>query len=167
MHVVGTAGLSSGTAWTLASDLRLKDVEGDYEYGLAEVKKLHTIRFKYKKDNALNLPIDQEHTGFIAQEVQQIIPDAVSTRDDGYLELNVDPIHWAVVNAIKELAEENELLKAQNAQIKEKADRAATEAAQIKAENQAIKSFLCSKFTDVEFCRDTRLSPASKGNISR
>ena len=111
MHVVGTAGLSSGTAWTLASDLRLKDVEGDYEYGLDEIKRLHTVRFKYKEGNALNLPSDLEHTGFIAQEVLGVIPDAVISRPDGYLELNVDPIHWAVVNAVKELAEENELLK--------------------------------------------------------
>ena len=63
LHVVGTAGLSTGTSWTNASDIRLKDVEGDYEYGLAEVKKLHTIRFRYKKDNPLNLPYEQDHTG--------------------------------------------------------------------------------------------------------
>jgi hypothetical protein len=103
LHVVGTAGLSTGTAWTNASDIRLKDIRGDYEYGLAEVLKLHTVRYNYKKDNALGLPSDFEKTGFIAQEVQKVIPDAVKVRPDGYLELNVDPIHWAVVNAIKDL----------------------------------------------------------------
>jgi hypothetical protein len=103
LHVIGTAGLSTGTAWTNASDARLKDIHGDYEYGLNEVLQLHTVRYSYKKDNPLQLPSDYQKTGFIAQEVQKVIPDAVTKRTDGYLELNVDPIHWAVVNAVKEL----------------------------------------------------------------
>ena len=103
LHVVGTAGLSTGSAWTMASDERLKDITGDYEYGLNEILRLHTVRFNYKKDNALRLPSNTPVTGFIAQEVQKVIPDAVRTRADGYLELNADPIHWAAVNAIQDL----------------------------------------------------------------
>ncbi len=103
LHVVGTAGLSTGTAWTNASDIRLKDIHGDYEYGLDEVVKLHSVRFNYKKNNPLGLPSDHAMTGFIAQEVEKIIPEAVQENKNGYLELNVDPIHWAVVNAVKQL----------------------------------------------------------------
>jgi hypothetical protein len=114
IHVNGTAGLSSGTAWTAASDIRLKDIQGDYEYGLDEILKLHTVRFNYKKGNALNLPSQTPMTGFIAQEVQKVIPDAVHTRPDGYLELNVDPIHWATVNAVQEL---HGICKATEAQL--------------------------------------------------
>ena len=168
LHVVGTAGLSSGTSWTNASDIRLKDVEGDYEYGLAEVKKLHTIRFRYKKDNPLKLPYEQEHTGFIAQEVKELIPDAVITRADGYLELNVDPIHWATVNAVKELAEENDRLKAESAslkaqsaqlkaesaQLKARADQADAASAQLKADSAQLKASLCGKFPDLPVCSE-------------
>lgn len=50
------------------------------------------------------MPSDFEKTDFIAQEVKEVIPKAVSVRKDDYLELNVDPIHGAVVNAIKELS---------------------------------------------------------------
>ncbi len=103
LHVVGTAGLSTGTAWTNASDIRLKDIHGDYENGLNEVLQLHTVRFNYKEGNALGLPSDHSMTGFIAQEVQKVIPEAVHENANGYLELNVDPIHWAVVNAVKQL----------------------------------------------------------------
>jgi len=103
LHVAGTAGLSTGTAWTNASDIRLKDLHGDYEHGLDEVLKLHTVRFTYKKDNPLGLPSDHPMTGFVAQEVEKVIPEAVHENKNGYLELNVDPIHWAVVNAVKEL----------------------------------------------------------------
>jgi hypothetical protein len=117
-----------GTAWTNASDIRLKDLQGDYEYGLDEVLKLHTVRFSYKKDNPLGLPATPM-TGFIAQEVREVIPDAVKENENGFLELNVDPIHWAVVNAIREFYEkwsedrsskdrEIAALKNENAEIK-------------------------------------------------
>jgi hypothetical protein len=166
LHVVGTAGLSSGTSWSNASDIRLKDVEGDYEYGLAEVKKLHTIRFRYKKDNPLKLPYEQEHTGFIAQEVKELIPDAVITRADGYLELNVDPIHWATVNAVKELALDNDRLKAEAASLRARVDKADIAATQLKAESAQLKAradqadaesaqlraALCTKFPDLPVC---------------
>ena len=102
LHVVGTAGLSTGTSWTNASDIRLKDIHGDYEHGLSDVLKLHTVRYNYRKDNALGLPSNFEKVGFIAREVEKVIPEAVHRRSDGFLELNVDPIHWAVVNAVKQ-----------------------------------------------------------------
>lgn len=161
LHVVGTAGLSTGTAWTNASDIRLKDIHGDYEYGLNEILKLHTVRYSYKKDNPLGLPSDFSKTGFIAQEVQKVIPDAVKKREDGYLELNVDPIHWAVVNSIKDLYRKHILplwesdkkhergiasLKESNAQLKARADKA-------EKENAAIKAYLCSKDPNAAICK--------------
>ena len=156
LHVVGTAGLSTGTAWTNASDIRLKDIRGDYEYGLNEVLQLHTVRYNYKKDNPLGLPSDFEKTGFIAQEVQKVIPDAVKERKDGYLELNVDPIHWAVVNAVKEFyakwfadsAEKDRRLDEKDRQINElKSQNAA-----IKSENAAVRAYLCSKDPAAPIC---------------
>ena len=147
LHVVGTAGLSSGTAWTNASDLRLKDIDGDYKIGLSEVIKLHPVRFQYKKDNALGLPVGKMRTGFIAQEVKEIIPDAVIERDDGYLELNVDPIHWAVVNAIKELKAEKDQ---EIARLKEEKDRDIT---RLDAENKQLKAIICRTNSEEPFCR--------------
>jgi microcystin-dependent protein len=153
LHVAGTAGLSTGTAWTNASDIRLKNIEGDYEYGLDEIKKLHTVRFHYKRDNPLHLPDDHAMTGFIAQEVREVIPDAVKERADGYLELNVDPIHWATVNAVKELAAEKD---AEIAYLKARADKAEAETAKVKAEKDseiaALKLALCGKLPDLPFC---------------
>lgn len=45
LHVMGTAGLSTGPPWTNTYDIRLKDIHGDYEYGLDEVLKLRTVRY--------------------------------------------------------------------------------------------------------------------------
>ncbi|MBO9667967.1 MAG: tail fiber domain-containing protein [Bdellovibrio sp.] len=159
LHVVGTAGLSTGTAWTNASDIRLKDIHGDYEYGLNEVLQLHTVRYNYKKNNALGLPSDFEKTGFIAQEVQKVIPDAVKKRDDGYLELNVDPIHWAVVNAIKDFYHKwfND-----SAEIHTQLSQQQREIASLKEQNKSlrnqveeisnVKKALCAKDKSLDFC---------------
>ncbi|MFL5815707.1 MAG: tail fiber domain-containing protein [Bdellovibrionia bacterium] len=139
LHVVGTAGLSTGTAWTNASDIRLKDIRGDYDKGLAEILKLHTVKYNYKKNNALGLPSDFEKVGFIAQEVREVIPEAVSTRKDGYLELNVDPIHWAAINAIQELYRK---IVTHGDQIQK-----------LEQENAVMKVYLCSKDPAAPFCK--------------
>lgn len=159
IHVVGNAGLSTGTAWTNASDARLKDVQGDYEYGLNEILKLHTVRFNYKKDNPLKLPSDKSMTGFIAQEVQKVIPDAISMNKNGYLELNADPIHWAVVNAIKELHSLYDGLKTLLNEIYERLTGHDHAIASLRAENQElrrenveIKTYLCDKDPVAAFC---------------
>ncbi|WP_374035015.1 tail fiber domain-containing protein [Bdellovibrio bacteriovorus] len=133
LHVVGTAGLSTGTAWTNASDRRLKDIHGNYEYGLNEILKLRTIRYNYKEGNALRLPSNVPMTGFVAQEVQQVIPDAVKVREDGYLELNVDPIHWATVNAVQELYVINQNLRQENAELKKQLQQQSAEIEKIKS----------------------------------
>ena len=86
------------------------------------------------------MPYEQEHTGFISQEVKELIPDAVITRADGYLELNVDPIHWATVNAVKELALDNDRLKAEAASLRARVDKADIAATQLKAESAQLKA---------------------------
>lgn len=67
---------------------------------------LRPIRYEYKPDNALGLKSSQEHIGFGAQAVQQVIPEAVSANDKGYLLVNNDPILWAMLNAIQEQQKE-------------------------------------------------------------
>ncbi|OFY82685.1 MAG: hypothetical protein A3F72_02395 [Bacteroidetes bacterium RIFCSPLOWO2_12_FULL_35_15] len=149
LSVVGTAGLSTGTAWTNTSDIRLKDVRSNYEYGLKEIIQLRTIRFNYKKDNVLGLPSDKEIIGFVAQEVQVVIPDAINVRPDGYLELNADPIHWAAINAIKELnvkvesqQKQIESLKAENGNKDEEINKIKSDNAVMKAEIEKIRTVL-------------------------
>jgi trimeric autotransporter adhesin len=120
LEVTGTAGKSSGgTTWANSSDIRLKDIKGDYKMGLDEILKLRTVEFSYKKDNARNLPSDTDEVGFIAQEVQEVFPEAVSEGKDGYLDFNMHPINVAIINAVKELHEENSELKEELKLIKE------------------------------------------------
>jgi hypothetical protein len=117
LHINGQ-GRATNTAWTTTSDRRLKDVEGRFEYGLNELMQINTYRFRYKKDNPLNLPSDRPFQGVMAQELRTVIPEAVQDNPDGYLTVNSDPVIWTMLNSIKDLKKENDDLKAQVEQLK-------------------------------------------------
>jgi hypothetical protein len=103
----------NNTAWSNPSDIRLKDITGNYVTGLKELGQLQPIRYRFKPNNALGASPGGEHIGFIAQEVQKVLPEAITTGDDGYLRLTADPIFWTMLNSIKELKAEKdaEILK--------------------------------------------------------
>lgn len=102
----------SNTAWTTWSDGRLKDIQKTFDKGLAEIMKIDPIIYKYKKDNALGIKDDGDHVGIIAQEIQKVFPEAVTTDEKGFLQFTPDSIYWAMLNAIKELNGNDEVLKA-------------------------------------------------------
>ena len=67
-----------------------------------EILSLNPVEFNYQTNNPLGLPSDETNIGLIAQEVQKVIPEAISENTEGYLMLNSDPVIWAMLNAIKE-----------------------------------------------------------------
>jgi hypothetical protein len=104
---------AGGGSWGVFSDERLKDIKGRYTNGLSAVMGLRPLRYSYKKDNALGLPSQGEYVGFSAQELQRLVPDAVTTSTDGYLKVHNDAILWTMLNAIKEQQKEIEQLRGQ------------------------------------------------------
>jgi len=113
LSVNGTAGKPGGGSWDVFSDERLKNIKGKYRSGLKAVMQLNPIRYEYLKNNALGLKSEGEHIGFGAQQLQKVIPEAVTKNSDGYLMVNNDPIIWTMLNAIKEQQAEIEQLKGQ------------------------------------------------------
>ena len=72
---------------------------------LEKLKKLQAIQFRYKKE----FDSDQRlRAGFSAQQVREVIPEAVF-EEDGYLMLDMDVLNSYVVEAKKELKELNKL----------------------------------------------------------
>ncbi|MFO7599635.1 MAG: tail fiber domain-containing protein [Candidatus Desulfacyla sp.] len=118
LEVNGSAAKPDGGFWSNSSDERLKDITGAYTLGLDEIVRLRPITFHYKENNPRGLPSKDEYIGFIAQEVQEVFPEAVSEGPDGYLDFNMHPVNVALVNAVKELKAENETLKQEIQQIK-------------------------------------------------
>lgn len=110
--VNGDAAKPGGGSWLTWSDARLKNVHGNYLRGLNDIVKLQPVSFSYKKGNKLNLPCDKDYVGFVAQDVQKFFPETVTENKDGYLEFDMHLVNVAVINALKELKTENDLLKA-------------------------------------------------------
>ena len=111
LSVNGNASKPGGGTWAVFSDERLKNIKGPFNSGLQAVMRLQPIRYEYKPQNALGIRMIGQHIGFSAQNVQQVIPEAVSQTENGYLTVNNDPIIWAMLNAIKEQQAEIEKLK--------------------------------------------------------
>ena len=118
LSVNGTASKTGGGSWAVFSDNRLKTIKGKFTRGLSAAMQLQPVRYQYKTDNALGLKSDVESVGFGAQELQKVIPEAVTTNASGYLQVNNDPIIWTMLNAIKEQQQEIERLKKEVRQLR-------------------------------------------------
>ena len=113
LSVNGDASKVGGGSWQTFSDARLKTINGRFNRGLQAVMQLQPLRYEYKADNALGLKSTGERVGFSAQELQSVVPEAVSANENGFLMVNNDPILWTMLNAIKEQQKEIAELKAQ------------------------------------------------------
>lgn len=83
------------------SDSRLKEDQQTVYYDLSSIK---PKRYRFKNDKI-------HHVGLIAQEVEKVIPEAVSTNEDGYKSLDYNAIIAALVGEVNELKEEIKKLK--------------------------------------------------------
>ncbi len=111
LTVNGSADKPGGGSWSTYSDGRLKTLDGNFSSGLSQILKIKPLRYRYKEGNAMSIRDRDEHVGLVAQEVQKVIPEAVTKNDKGFLLVNNDPIIWAMLNAIKEQQREIAVLR--------------------------------------------------------
>ena len=90
---------TNGTIQT--SDARLKDNIASTTYGLDQIMQLHPVSYAWKAH-----PEQGTHLGFIAQEVQPILPETVSVGDDSNHTLGLTYTEFipVIVRAIQQLA---------------------------------------------------------------
>ena len=105
LHVDGDIVAYSSTI----SDRNLKTNIEPMTGALEKVQALNGYTFTYKRDG-------RESAGVIAQEVQQVMPTAVTVQEDGiqdtgFLTVQYDQLHAVLIEAIKELKAEIEALK--------------------------------------------------------
>ena len=87
----------TGTGWSCSSDERLKTNIVSIDGGLDKIMQLRGVTF-----NWLSNPNGVQQNGFIAQEVQKIFPELVSTDSNGYLSLNKDGLMAYMVRGAQE-----------------------------------------------------------------
>lgn len=94
------------TAFGSASDITLKENIQPIENALDKVSKIRGVTFNY-----IDTP-DERVPGVIAQELQEVLPEAVYTADDDKLAVRYGNTVALLIEAIKELKAEIETLKA-------------------------------------------------------
>jgi trimeric autotransporter adhesin len=144
LTVNGSADKPGGGSWGTYSDRRLKTLDGSFNSGLSQIMKLHPVRYRYNKENALGIQDEQEHVGLVAQDVQKVIPEAVTENNKGYLVLDNDPILWSMLNAIKEqqalIRQQQKQIRAQQARLKAQQAKSEAQEAQLASQLAQIKA---------------------------
>jgi hypothetical protein len=114
LTIFGTAGSNTtnaikpgGGSWAAPSDARLKRDIQPLDHMLDRLLQLRGVTFEYAHpDEGLHPP--GRHTGFIAQQVQQIFPDWVGQTSDGYLAVGPKGFEAMTVEALRELRAEKD-----------------------------------------------------------
>jgi len=90
------------------SDISLKENIKPIESALDKVEKLQGVTFNWKEQGITDL---KEDIGFIAQDIQEVLPELVRENDNGKLSLRDKGIVPVLVEAIKELSNRIKVLE--------------------------------------------------------
>ena len=113
LHVVGNARITAmngigdigadanGVLQAATSDMNLKNTIENTPFGLNEILLLNPVTFLYNDENR-KIDSDVKEVGFIAQDVFDIIPNAVSSTGTGDLQLDYRAITATLDKAIQE-----------------------------------------------------------------
>lgn len=93
------------------SDRRLKEDIRPAESGLSKVRALEPVTFAWKNRSSSG-PGERQY-GFIAQDVQRVLPDLVDTTTDGMLSVETTAMIPILAQAVKELDAQNAQLRAE------------------------------------------------------
>ncbi|KAG3015769.1 hypothetical protein PC121_g13646 [Phytophthora cactorum] len=98
------AGTIYGTVVTTPSDRRLKTTIQDLSSSQEIIRQLHPVTYEWRRDQfpSRNFPGGVFH-GFLADEVEQILPDLVEEDADGWKSLNYVGIVPHLVRAVQEM----------------------------------------------------------------
>ena len=154
--------------YTTVSDGRLKTNVEPVTEGLKLVNQLNPVFYDWDRSNAKTAGFEDRHqVGFIAQEVEKVLPEVVNKGEDSYRSLEYGKIVSVVVAAVKELY--SKVVSIESAVDILKANDAvkAREIASVKAENEKLKqenaarakelselkAYLCSKDKKAPICK--------------
>ena len=98
---------NGGTSWAAWSDRRVKKNIEDLEYGLDKILSISPVRFDYLTDEGDN----SSRIGFIAQDVQEQMPEIVNYAYEDILGMSSTDLIPVLVKAIQELSAEITLLE--------------------------------------------------------
>jgi hypothetical protein len=101
---------NTATTYATSSDARLKDVTGEAR-GLEVITKLNPVAYNWKADGKAD-------EGLIAQEVKELVPNAVTGSEDEHYQMDYSKLVTHLVKGMKEQQEQIEFLKEEIANLK-------------------------------------------------
>ena len=92
-----------------SSDIRMKEDIRPLENSLDKLDKIKGVKFKW---NDIHKDFKgKEDIGVIAQDVEKVLPEIVTTRDTGYKAVDYQKLSVLLIESVKELKKEVEELK--------------------------------------------------------
>ena len=102
--VVFFTGALNAPAFNVVSDERLKHNIQPMGDTLEAVTKLETVTFDWKREQYPDRRLPEKgSTGFIAQQMRDVLPDVVEEAEDGFLSINFTKLTPVLARAVKEL----------------------------------------------------------------
>jgi len=108
--VGGISITSTATSFNTSSDARLKDVTGEAR-GLEVINELNPVSYNWKADG-------KSDEGLIAQEVMEIVPNAVSGSEEDMYQMDYSKLVTPLIKAVQELSTTVDQLKAEITTLK-------------------------------------------------
>lgn len=117
LHVAGNICYTGSIG--ACSDARYKKDVTEIDAALETVMQMRGVSYKWKQDKYPEQEFDEQtHIGFIAQELQELLPSVVMTDRDGYMSVDYSRLTPLLVEAVKELKAENDRLSSELSEIK-------------------------------------------------
>jgi hypothetical protein len=143
LHVIGDIAFT-GNIYNI-SDLHLKENIAPLTNAIDKISALRGIYFNLKGE-----PASKREVGVIAQEVEAVLPEVVSTSAEGYKSVDYSKLTPLLIEAVKELKIKDEARQTQIESLK--AENEAMER-ELKAQNEALKALVCQDHPEAEICQ--------------
>ena len=108
--ITGDLNVTGDITAFYTSDERLKDNINPIDDPLAKVISISGNTFDWNQNSNKS----GHDVGVIAQEIKQILPEAVTERDNGYLAVDYYKVIPLLIEAIKELSEDKNIITSKN-----------------------------------------------------
>ncbi|MCK9621367.1 MAG: tail fiber domain-containing protein [Methylobacter sp.] len=116
LHLIGNllisekAYMPGGGTWTAPSDERLKKNIEPLANALNKLLQLRGVRFEWQEPEKMGNLVGPQ-LGLIAQEVEKVFPEWISTGPEGYKELTIRGFEALTIEALRELKKDIENLR--------------------------------------------------------
>jgi hypothetical protein len=118
-YALDVNGTVMATDYFHVSDMRLKTDVRPIDHALDKILSLKGVTFKWKKDGRHDI-------GVIAQNVATVFPDIIAKSNDGTMAVEYGNLIGPMIEAIRELKNENDELRSELADVKQSLKAAQT-----------------------------------------